>query len=207
MLLDGGPSRGPRSVERRSVRAPESSRRPPDNLQRPETNPEPQPTPKISAASTPARPQHVVSKADKPVGRFTKPIIAAVAVILLCLVGWLAWSASDGSPSEAIKSDKNQAVFFASGQVYFGKLEVVNSNYLKLSDVFYVQSGATTDKPDGKNPQQPADGELELIKLGKEVHGPEDAMIINRDQVLFFENLTDDGKVSQLIQNYKSGKS
>lgn len=46
---------------------------------------------------------------------------------------------------------------------------------------------------------------MQLIKRGEEVHGPEDAMIINRDQVLYYENLKPSSKVSQLIQKYMSG--
>ena len=40
-------------------------------------------------------------------------------------------------------------------------------------------------------------------KLGQEIHGPEDEMIISKDHVLFYENLKSDGKVSQSIEQYK----
>ena len=46
---------------------------------------------------------------------------------------------------------------------------------------------------------------MQLIKLGEEVHGPEDTMVINRDQMLFFENLKSDGKVTQLIRQHSQG--
>jgi hypothetical protein len=45
-----------------------------------------------------------------------------------------------------------------------------------------------------------------LIKLGNEVHGPEDSMVIERSQVLFFENLKNDGKVVDSINKYQNKK-
>ena len=44
-----------------------------------------------------------------------------------------------------------------------------------------------------------------LTKLGGEIHGPEDKMIVNRQQVLFIENLKPDSKVVQLIKDHKLG--
>ncbi|MBU2575853.1 hypothetical protein KKF64_02080, partial [Patescibacteria group bacterium] len=49
-------------------------------------------------------------------------------------------------------------------------------------------------------------GELSLVKLGNELHGPTDSMFINRDHVLFVEDLKDDSNVVQAIDNYKSGQ-
>ena len=43
-----------------------------------------------------------------------------------------------------------------------------------------------------------------LQKLGSELHGPEDQMVINRDQVQFWENLKDDGQVVKAITTYKA---
>ena len=44
-------------------------------------------------------------------------------------------------------------------------------------------------------------------ELGGELHGPEDVMYVSREQVLFWENLKDDGKVATAIKDYQaSGK-
>jgi len=42
-----------------------------------------------------------------------------------------------------------------------------------------------------------------LLKLGNEVHGPEDQMEINREHVVFIEKLKTDGKVAKAIAAYK----
>ena len=44
---------------------------------------------------------------------------------------------------------------------------------------------------------------MQLIKLGSEIHGPDDEMIINKDQVLFFENLKTDSTVAKSIASYQ----
>jgi len=42
-----------------------------------------------------------------------------------------------------------------------------------------------------------------VIKLGGEVHGPQDRMQINRQHILFVENLQDESKVVQAINKSK----
>ena len=106
--------------------------------------------------------------------------------------------------STQIDSAKYQAVFLSSGQVYFGKLTAVDSQYLKLSGVFYIQSQQDAASDEDQITTQESTG-MQLIKLGEEVHGPEDTMVINRDQMLFFENLKSDGKVTQLIRQHSQG--
>lgn len=43
---------------------------------------------------------------------------------------------------------------------------------------------------------------ISLAKLGNELHGPEDKMFINSDQLLFWENLKDDGQVAKAISDF-----
>lgn len=132
------------------------------------------------------------------------PVIGLV-IVLLGAAGWMAWSNMQGG-ALGIDSGKYQAVFFENGQIYFGKLQSLDSGHMKLTDIFYLQSQAT-DK-DAANPQasstdQSANSNMQLIKLGEEIHGPEDEMIINKDQVLYYENLKDGGKVAQSIKKFK----
>lgn len=127
----------------------------------------------------------------------------ALAVAIIALSGWFLHRSSTAS---TIDGSKYQAVFFTNGQVYFGKLAQVNSSYFKLTDVFYIQASDANAETDteSENPQQTANNstDIRLIKLGSEVHGPDDEMIISKDQVLFFENLKKDGKVSDSIVKY-----
>ena len=113
------------------------------------------------------------------------------------------------STAAAIDSSKYQAVFFTNGQVYFGKLHTLNNNYMKLTDIFYLQAKDPSTNADSKNPQETStqqSPDVQLVKLGNEVHGPVDEMIISKDQMLFFENLKKDGKVAASIGQYKNPK-
>ena len=93
-----------------------------------------------------------------------------------------------------------QAVFLSNGQVYFGHLKSSNDQYATLSDIYYLQVEQQSDLQTGKEQtQQP---KLSLIKLGNELHGPQDKMTINRDHILFIEDMKSDSKVVTAINDY-----
>lgn len=137
--------------------------------------------------------------------KFGKRKIVAIIVgvlVALAVIALSGWFLQRSSTAATIDNDKYQAVFFTNGQVYFGKLDQVNAGYFKLTDVFYIQ--AQEASANSENPQQTASDstDIRLIKLGSEVHGPDDEMIISKEQILFFENLKKDGKVSDSIIKY-----
>lgn len=132
-------------------------------------------------------------------------VAAVIIVIAVCAIGFFAFSKLAQSGA-AIDGGKYQAVFFTNGQVYFGKLQQFNSEYMKLTDVYYLQTQSEDTSNDSKNPQETSGDQnnATLIKLGDEIHGPEDQMVISKDQILFYENLKKDGKVSQSIEKFKN---
>lgn len=151
---------------------------------------------------------HHIPKEEKSKKRFVLPILIAIVVVILGISGFIALTNKSGGAA-GIDSSKYQAVFFTNGQVYFGKLTSLNDNYMKMTDIFYLQTQDTQTDTDKKNPQETStdqNSNVQLIKLGNEVHGPEDAMVISRDQVLFYENLKNDGKVATTIKQYKEQK-
>lgn len=86
-----------------------------------------------------------------------------------------------------------QVVLLDNGQAYFGKIESVNTSFVHLTDIYYVQ---TQVSPEGK----PV-GSV-LIKRGKEWHGP-DRMYVNTRHVVMIEPVAPDSKVAQLIKEEK----
>lgn len=150
--------------------------------------------PSVRRRSEPAR--HLKPKKS----RF-KIIGAIVGIILIVAVAaFFVFSFfNSATTNSTIDSSKYQAVFFTNGQVYFGKLHPLNNDYMKLTDIFYLQA-----KTDTTNPQKTTEqtSGVELIKLGNEIHGPEDTMIVSKNQILFFENLKNDSKVSSTIIDY-----
>lgn len=193
--MDGG-SRIPQSGDRRVVNRAEPARQ----SEEPRTvKEEPKATYRTDAPSgrdkkdTPPRSRRVAFR-----------VIGVILILAVLALGWVAFSRSQNT-GLAIDTSKYQAVFFTNGQVYFGKLSSSGSNYLKLTDIYYLQT-QSTDATDSSSLQKTSSDQnnVQLIKLGDEIHGPEDEMIISKDQVLFYENLKTDGKVAKSIANYKT---
>lgn len=137
-----------------------------------------------------------------------KPLFIVGLVIALVLVGLAAWFLLGKSGAAgAIDDSKYQAVFFTNGQVYFGKLSQLNGDYMRLSNVYYLQNKEQTgDEATPQSASKQDASNVELIKLGNEIHGPEDEMLVSKDQILFFENLKPAGTVSQTISNFQKSK-
>ena len=83
--------------------------------------------------------------------------------------------------------------------VYFGKVAEINDKFIKMTNVYYLQNSKASTASASTDIQQQS--QLSLTKLGGEIHGPEDAMYINSKEVLFWENLKPDSKVSSAIRN------
>ena len=99
-----------------------------------------------------------------------------------------------------------QATFLTNGQVYFGQVQDERSDPVIIRDIYYLQVRQPLQQAiEGQAiPQQP---ELSLVKLGNELHGPFDEMRINRDHILFIEDLKDSGKVVEAIKSHKASGS
>jgi len=189
--MENGPFRAPRPVDRSANNRSETVRRVAEQ-------------PEDTIVETPRKTQRFTPKEPKSKKPLILAAVGVVVVIVLAIVGWMLLG-KQGNGATGIDGSKYQAVFFTNGQVYFGKLQSFNNDYMKLTDIFYLQAqqDANSDK---KNPQQTGSDNTDnmtLVKLGEEIHGPDDEMIISKDQVLFYENLKPDGKVSSTIKQYK----
>jgi len=131
-------------------------------------------------------------------------IIFGVVVVLLLVLGFLFRDRLGVilNRNNAELSDY-QAVFLTNGQVYFGKISQTRDTYVVLKDIYYLQVNKQLQPADTQTASQ---SQLSLIKLGNELHGPDDLMHINRDQILFFEDLKSDGRVAQAITEYQKNK-
>ncbi|MEO5690607.1 MAG: hypothetical protein ABIQ64_00270 [Candidatus Saccharimonadales bacterium] len=129
-----------------------------------------------------------------------KAIITAIVALLIVaglVAAYMTWQSGLG----AIKRDRYQAVFLTNGQVYFGKINSMTGDTVVLKDIYYLQQAADVQKQEDEKDQ--AQNQLTLAKLGKELHGPEDVMYLERSQMLFWENLTNDSQVVKNIQQEK----
>lgn len=96
-----------------------------------------------------------------------------------------------------------QAVFLSNSQVYFGKLTSRSAQYATLTDIYYLQF-AQPPQPQRDGQQQTPN--VTLVKLGNELHGPIDKMEINRDHIVFIEDLRADSQVIAAIDAYKNSQ-
>lgn len=137
-------------------------------------------------------------------GLLSKIALAAFLVLSVLALGWFASKAyASATADAAVKTKAYQAVFLTNGQVYFGKVSQVDSSYVKITDIYYLQVQQTVQPKDAA--ASAANQQVSLAKLGGELHGPEDVMYVSRQQVLFWENLKTDGKVAKAIADYKAG--
>lgn len=126
-------------------------------------------------------------------------IILVSALIILMCANFL-FTAESGWSRLLNWADpgKYQAVFLSNNQVYFGKVVDINRDTLVLSDIYYLRVSQPLQA--GNEDEEMTD--FSLVKLGNEIHGPEDKMNINLNQVLFIENLKEDSKVTKAIEEF-----
>jgi hypothetical protein len=103
-----------------------------------------------------------------------------------------------------MNKSKYYAVFLDNGQVYFGHLNrYLTSKNPVLTDIYYLQSGEALQTGEKKEGEATPEAQFNLVKLGDELHGPKDAMVLNKDHILFVEELEDDGQVVKAIAEHK----
>ncbi|HEX5456351.1 MAG TPA: hypothetical protein VFW77_03205 [Candidatus Saccharimonadales bacterium] len=114
---------------------------------------------------------------------FSITVLIVGVVILLAL-----FNGNRDKESQFVDTSKYQAVFLNGGQVYFGKVTNLNHEYLTLTDIYYLTPNQAVQT--GKNTT--SSNNFTIRKLGCELHRPQDGMIIDHSQIVFWENLKDD---------------
>jgi len=122
---------------------------------------------------------------SKTIRRFLPLIVRLILLFALVFGGYVAISMTH-------KGNVYSAVFLDNGQVYFGEIKKPLGAYTTLSNVYYFGRQNSGD-----------DEDVSLVKLGSELHGPTDNMEINRDHILFIEELEEDSRVMEAIQEYE----
>lgn len=156
-------------------------------------------------------------KRRKSLPEFT-PQNVLIVVLLLALVLAVVyifkpdWFRGVGSRTKpAAKQDQKQpdkasgysAVFLTNDQIYFGKLEDANSQYPRLREVYYLRVSRPLQPPPATESAQP---DVQLVKLGNELHGPVDEIKFNREQILYIEDLKPDSRIVKAIEEFKARK-
>jgi len=173
-----------------SARQPQSPQAP---IRNEDNNYEPQQNNNKQSQKNPKRDYKTFagSKVASIILLFTATILAVAAI---AAIGF----ANSKSESDAVDTTKMQAVFLNGGQVYFGRITELNKQFMQLNDIYYLRVNQQI-QPDG----EAQSNDISLVKLGCELHGPEDQMVINREQIIFWENLKNEGQVAQAVAQYR----
>ena len=124
--------------------------------------------------------------------------VGAVVILLIALVAFVGFSGNTNE-DKYVDTSKLQAVFLNTGQVYFGNIKSLNDKYFVLTNIYYLQQTNTGANGSSNN----ASSNVTLVKLGCELHEPYDQMVINSDQVTFWENLQANGQVAKAVSTFQ----
>jgi len=154
-----------------------------------------------AAAPAPSTGNHAPKRKFRPntetkAGRILLVLFAAAVAIILIACTIILTMSQGNSESKLVNNSKLQAVFLNTGQVYFGNVDELNNKFIVLTNIYYLQTA------NGNNAGNNSSPNVTLVKLGCELHQPYDKMVINRDQVTFWENLQDNGQVAKAVSTF-----
>lgn len=101
-----------------------------------------------------------------------------------------------GKKESASFNNGYYAVYLSNNQVYFGRIVNDQDPYLVMTDIYYFRQR-----------NLPAEDKVQLIKLGNELHGPEDKIYFNKSQVAFTQQLKEDSQIVKAMIKYQEEKS
>lgn len=124
-------------------------------------------------------------------------ILLVSIALLIGLVALAITHVTSTNEGKFVDTSKYQAVFLNNGQVYFGSITNLNTQYVRMANIYYLTQGTTSGSSNTTN------NNYSLVKLGcQQIHDPYDSMVISRDQITFWENLQDSGKVVSSIKQF-----
>lgn len=123
-----------------------------------------------------------------------------IFVLVFTFIGISLWQ--DGTVRNTIQLFKYKAsyqvVFLTSGQAYFGNITEITDEYIIMKNPFSIkvqQKQATEDV-------QVSQSETKLVSIEDEFYQPEDYMLIEKNAILFIEELKDSSQIIEIIENY-----
>lgn len=132
--------------------------------------------------------------------RILNVILLVMVAIIIGLIAVYVAIGGNNNEDKYVDKTKFQAVFLNGGQVYFGRIHSLNNKFITIDNIYYLRVNQQV-QPD-QSTTSAANQDVSLAKLGCELHGPTDTMVINREQVLFWENLKSDGQVTKAVDAY-----
>lgn len=126
--------------------------------------------------------------------RFLRVFYALLAIVVASALAIYLYTAL--AVAQKIDTTKYQVVYLSNGQAYFGKLQNTAGDYLVMTTPYVAQAVTITNEAEKKD----ASSQTTLVKASAQVYGPEESIAIKSSQVLFWQNLRDDSKITQAIK-------
>lgn len=125
---------------------------------------------------------------------------AGLALILVAAQFWLYGL----HYNRIFADDVVSAVTLSNGQTYFGRLEKFGPRTVVLFDAYYLQVGETTTDPASDATTAEGDGSnLQLKKLSEDFHQPNNYLVLNRDQILYWQHLSNSSPILEAMVEYQ----
>ena len=134
----------------------------------------------------------------RPAGAGIVPVLLALLVgLALGIGGALVFDSEDGAGSAAdpfagqIDTDSYQAVILANDRVYFGQIRSANADFYRLENAYFLRESRADEA---------AEPVRALLPVNREIHGPENEMLIAKSEVVLVEDLAEDSPILREIQ-------
>ena len=122
----------------------------------------------------------------KPSKKFLIYFLVAVLILIIVYIGY-----AYGKKTFPFSEKNWQVVQLLSGNVYYGHLKTFPS--YKLEDVYFIQ----------QIPPEEEEGEpsIQLLPLSSMFFGPENTIYLDKSQILWWADLSEDSQVLQTLEN------
>ncbi len=128
-------------------------------------------------------------------GDYPRYIIVLAAVASLLVFGSIAMFLMQSFTNPIDKSGY-QLVKLTNGEMFFGKLQNITGDYLRLENAYFIP--ATTEKTTTSDKNT---NEVEIIPRSSTVAKSKTPMYLHTDQVAYWENLATDSKVADTLKS------
>jgi hypothetical protein len=126
--------------------------------------------------------------------------LIGIGAVVVSVIAGLVVGKLMGVAATQPRDDRYQVVFLNNDQVFFGKLKNTTGEYLRLEQAYQTRQ---SEVPENATEEQKkaTNSNLSLVKVGSLVYGPENVLMIRADNVIFWQDLSDDSKVTRAIED------
>ncbi len=117
-------------------------------------------------------------------------LVGYAAIILAILLTGAKLFLHQARIEGTVNENTYQAVFLLNGQVLFGQYDLLDRQTAELQDTYFLQQGTAED---GDNT------ELRVVAAEDDLHKPSSTVVLNRSQILYWENLQLDSPIIEAI--------